>query len=135
MEFYTKYVRPKKNYETNDGTTFVEMQGYEPAKIKIENMILAGKRLQMSRNHQFDFNSMEEIDDNFFDPTRSKSFDMIDASMMLDQVNARLAAQEKEMRIKQKEDTIESGKSIVQSDTDINVSNVNSDVVEDDRPK
>ena len=41
-----------------------EQAGYVPPKIQIENMILAGRRLNEARLNQFDFPNEDSIDEN-----------------------------------------------------------------------
>lgn len=92
MNFSTPYQdnRFKTPPEVNSGETLVEKAGYEPAKIKIENMILAGQRLSDYRKSQYDFEG--EIDEDFIDPTRSPNFDLADATQLQMQTEANLIA-------------------------------------------
>jgi len=92
-------VFPKK-YEKVDNTKLVEIAGYIPAKQRIENIMLAGKRLAEARSELYDFKPGEEIDENFSDPTRSPNFDMADAS----QIN--LALEQKKRSVKKQETSI-----------------------------
>ena len=80
--FYTKSVRPERCKEVNAGPPLVERSGYVPAKVRIENMMLAGQRLVESRNVRYDFDG--DVDEYFDDPTRSPGFDMADASQMME---------------------------------------------------
>lgn len=66
--------------EKNSGKTLVETAGYISAQKRIENMILAGQHLVDFRKSQFDFPDKDSINDDFYDPTRSKNYDMADAS-------------------------------------------------------
>ena len=79
MQFQTRYTHQKTVPEANLGKRLVEKAGYIPAKDRIENMILAGQRLIEHRMSMYDFDSNKELDENYFDPTRSKNFDMADA--------------------------------------------------------
>lgn len=74
-------VRERK-YETPDSKSETEQAGYIPPKQQIEQMILAGRRLDDFRKEQFDFDSEEEIDEELYDPTRSVNFDLADATQM-----------------------------------------------------
>lgn len=65
--------------EQNDGKSLVESAGYISAQKRIENMILAGQRLSDYRKSSYDFKPGQEIDDNFFDPTRKGNYDLADA--------------------------------------------------------
>lgn len=80
--FNTHYVRKRSLPETNSGETIVERAGYIPPKIQIENMIIAGHRLQQFRKEQYDFQPGQDIDEDFDDPTRDKNFDLADASQL-----------------------------------------------------
>ena len=82
MLFQTRYNHIKSPGEANYGKRLVEKSGYIPAKDRIENMILAGQRLIEHRMSMYDFNSDKELDEDFYDPTRSKNFDMADATML-----------------------------------------------------
>lgn len=79
MIFQTRYNRLDRIGESNPGPNLVEKAGYIPAKIQIENLILAGIRLKEHRQDLYDFKSLAEIDMDFYDPTRSKNFDLADA--------------------------------------------------------
>lgn len=94
-KFYTIYDRPEKSPEINSGEILVEKAGYEPAKNKIERMIIAGRRLQDFRRHQFDFQPGEEIDETFIDPTRNPAFDPSDAFQMGERARAGIHASKK----------------------------------------
>ena len=80
MNFATKYSLQKTPPEVNKGPSHVEKAGYIPAQARIENMMLAGQRLVAHRAEMYDFKELKDIDENFIDPTRSKNFDMADAS-------------------------------------------------------
>ena len=63
-------------------------RGISP-KVQIENMILAGQRLDKARS-QYDFESEEDIDEDLYDPTRSGNYDLADATQSALDVEARL---------------------------------------------
>lgn len=94
MQFQTRYTHQKTIPEANIGKRLIEKAGYIPAKDRIENMILAGQRLIEHRMSMYDFDSNKEFDESYYDPTRSKNFDMADAFQMKQNV---------ENNIKQKE--------------------------------
>lgn len=100
LEFQTKYVgvndakAKPPTYEKLSSELLTEQAGYVPPKIQIENMILAGRRLNEARLNQFDFPNEESIDENASDPTRSGNFDLADASQMYFDAVERLSAQE-----------------------------------------
>jgi hypothetical protein len=72
----------ERKYEVLDSKSETEQAGYIPPQIQIENMILAGERLNQSRKEMYDFSSPDEIDEDAFDPTRRGNFDLADASQM-----------------------------------------------------
>ena len=72
----------ERQYEILDPHSETEQAGYIPPQVQIENMMLAGQRLDQSRKAMFDFESEEEIDEDAFDPTRRGNFDLADASQM-----------------------------------------------------
>lgn len=93
MLFSTQRERPKSKPERNNGKTLVERDGYLSAQKRITNMILAGQRLKDFRTAQerYDFPD-GKIDEDAWDPTRSKNFDLADASQMQYDVRGRLIA-------------------------------------------
>lgn len=88
MEFYTRYHRPEKVYEKGGGELVTEVAGYIPAEVQITEMINAGIRLGEYRKEKYDFASEEDVDEDFFDVTRSPGFDLAEAS-----INARIGAE------------------------------------------
>lgn len=91
-KFHTHYERERSKPEVNSREIIVETAGYIPAKQRIESIIRAGERLKVYRKEQFDFN--EKIDEDFSDPTRSKNYDLADATaaqQYLDQKSKALA--------------------------------------------
>lgn len=71
--------------EMNDGKSDVETAGFIPKNRKIQIMLTAGKRLEdMRKAGVFDF--MPGVEPDLYvqvDPTRSKAFDLADASAIL----------------------------------------------------
>lgn len=65
--------------ENNSGKRLVEKQGYISAQQRIENLMLAGRRLDFARKEQYDFPD-GNIDENAFDPTRRRDYDLADAT-------------------------------------------------------
>ena len=88
MEFRKAFEFRKSEGEINSGEVMVETAGYVPAKLRIEQIIDAGKRLVEYRKEQFDYTEGE--DDMTPDiRTRSKSYDLADASQDLMEINSR----------------------------------------------
>lgn len=78
MDFNRKYQRKKSVPEKNSGVLIVETAGYIPAKVQVEQMIMAGRKLAEYRKEMYDFGP-DEPDDGYVDPTRSPNYDMADA--------------------------------------------------------
>ena len=74
---------------TPDSESETEQAGYIPPKVQIENMILAGQRLDNARS-QYDFESEDDIDEDLYDPTRAANYDLADATQSALGVEARL---------------------------------------------
>lgn len=105
MNFNTQFNQMvyKDKLEVNDGMSKVEKAGYIPAQKRIENMMLAGQRLVESRRSIYDFTHDQELDENFFDPTRKKDFDMADATQMKMSVDQSLKASQNAQEKRSKE--------------------------------
>lgn len=86
IKFRTPYNHKNfpKSYEKLSDVSLTERAGYIPPKIRIEQMLLAGLRLQQSRLEQFDFEG--DVDETFIDPTRSKGYDITDAQKHLESI-------------------------------------------------
>lgn len=69
-----------RQYEVLDPHSETEQAGYIPPQIQIENMMLAGQRLDSSRRALYDFPDAQSIDESLSDPTRAANFDLADAS-------------------------------------------------------
>jgi len=91
MKFQTQYTHEKSIPEKNSGERLIEKAGYITAQKRIENLMLAGKRLTEARNEQYDFNG--PIDENFSDPTRYKGLDMGEAFQIKLSIDERLKSQ------------------------------------------
>ena len=83
----------ERKYEVLDSKSETEQAGYIPPQIQIENMILAGERLNQTRKEMYDFPSADEIDEDAYDPTRRANFDLADASQMAMQTEMSLRDQ------------------------------------------
>lgn len=82
MTFATKYNRPVSKPEFNDGQSKTETAGYVPPKVQIEQMIMAGYRLNQYRQEAYDFKDGDDVGEDVYDPTRGPNFDLADASML-----------------------------------------------------
>ena len=76
--------------ELCDPKSETEQAGYIPPQRQIEDMMLAGRRLDDYRKSQFDFPDDDSIDEDVYDPTRAGNFDLSDASQMSYDVNNRI---------------------------------------------
>lgn len=83
---------PQKGEEVSD-ELITEQAGYVDPKRQIEDMILAGRRLDEARRNQYDFPDEESIDEEAYDPTRAGNYDLSDASQMQFEAHARIEAQ------------------------------------------
>lgn len=103
---YDGFRRPPEAFEKVSDESITETAGYVPSDRQIEDMIMAGYRLNQSRAEDFDFPSGEEVPDDFIDPTRSPGFDMADASTLHRNVSYRLRKQAKEASEREKNENI-----------------------------
>lgn len=91
------------------GKRITESAGYIPPKTRIEEMIMAGRNLVDYRKERYDFPPDTDVDpkvvDEFFDPTRSPGFDVVDAQNMSLEAVDRLKVQSKQAK------EVENGKS------------------------
>lgn len=70
-----------ETHETNDGTVITDSTGYIPASRYISQMLESGVLLERQRanNSEYEYEGNVDEDDIAVDPTRLKSFDVIDA--------------------------------------------------------
>lgn len=83
--------RPKRKPEKNSGIKMVETSGYIPMNRRIDEMIIAGQRLNLSRADQYD--QEDEYGDIPLDPTRKAGLDITDVTRIRDEVKERLRTQ------------------------------------------
>lgn len=89
-------LRHKYNYvspegEVNNDRSLVQLVGVRSNKERIQDMLLAGFRLEVSRQ-QFDSSLFENgiIPEDYFDQTREPGFDMADAHRLIEEIRERL---------------------------------------------
>lgn len=102
--FKTRYTRSefKTKGDPTGGPKLVETAGYISAKQRIENLILAGQRLDEYRYQMYDDDGEKFDEDNtFIDPTRSSNYDLADAFQDAVKVQSRL--KEQSVKVKEKE--------------------------------
>lgn len=94
MHFFTKYVRPvPKEIPDEFEPSITETAGYIPADKLIRKFIKAGLRLDSFRAQGgYEFGFDEEVPDEYFDPTRSVGYDIVDAARDLRDAKDRLKA-------------------------------------------
>lgn len=92
---YDQYNRPPEAFEKVSDETITETAGYVPSDRQIEDMIIAGRRLNEARAQAFDFAPGEEDDGEFYDPTRSPGFDLADASRLVRNIAQKIKKQAK----------------------------------------
>lgn len=95
MNFITQFQdKPvPNNFEKEDNTMITEQAGYIPPYIQIENMILAGKRLNEARGEYYD--EPDENGNYYFNPFNSKNLDMAEVSQLNLAAQAALEASQK----------------------------------------
>lgn len=113
VQIYTQFKRPVKKFEKLSNKSVVEKEGYLSAKVRVENLINAGRQLSEFRKEQYDFPD-GKVDENYVDNTRSGNYDMADAFQDSLAVGARLkeqADQSKETKKKEEKKDDEEGTS------------------------
>lgn len=108
MRVYSTFDVPVAVEEVNSGELITEVAGYIPAQVQIEDMIMAGARLDASRAERFDFASEEEVDESFEDITRSSNFDMADAAQIRNELVAKAEVSEKNRKENEKKSEVRS---------------------------
>lgn len=103
MTFFTQFSnRPQYAGQAMDDSYIVEMGGYVDPKTQIEAFLLAGKRLVAGRAEAYDY--PDGKDDGLpMDPTRSKNFDMADASQALNLYEEKVETTKRNLKKLQKE--------------------------------
>lgn len=79
MKFATQYERISDKPEKRESPIIVERAGYMPADVTIQRILQAGKRLAQTKKEMYDY-TLDNPQFDFFDPTRSKRYDLADAS-------------------------------------------------------
>ncbi|GMO29585.1 MAG: hypothetical protein Ta2B_10580 [Termitinemataceae bacterium] len=69
----------------NSGKSKTEQVGYLSPKIQIQQMLRTGRNINDYRRSVYDFASDEEVDENYYDVTRDKNFDLVDAQKLQEQ--------------------------------------------------
>ena len=104
MNFQGKYRRAELPDEFNSGERLTESAGYVPAKVRIEQMIDAGRRLvDYRRGENYDFPEGDPPEGFVPDPTRDPGFDMADASRIARDAGKRIKERRNAEKDKNKE--------------------------------
>ena len=80
--FATRWSRPVSVGEENRGPKMVETIGHITARQQIEQLMLAGARLQVHRM-AYEFGPDDDIPEDHFNPFTAKNFDPSDATRIL----------------------------------------------------
>lgn len=100
MKFHTQYdpvTDSEFTVEKGGGERITDSAGYVPAKIRIEQMIQAGRNLvDFRRGENYDINEGDSEEDVVMDPTRVRGFDMADASRLQREIASRGTKKERE---------------------------------------
>ena len=101
VEIMTNYLRPDRRKEVGGGPRIVEASGYIPTKVQVENMLIAGQRLNEFRREQYDYSADDSRPDDIDpDPTRNPEFDLADATRLGRAAIERLIQAKKEAEAK-----------------------------------
>jgi len=91
MFINTHYERKKNPPHPGGGGSKVDRAGYISGQKRIENLMNAGARLVQSRREMYDFPD-GEVDEDFYDPTRNKNYDLADGTQQMMAAEGRLKA-------------------------------------------
>nr|QJB18844.1 MAG: hypothetical protein [Microvirus sp.] len=94
MIFNTPYERTRTPEEPNSGEILTEQSGYISAQQQIEDLIMAGQRLDESRVG-YEFQEGEEIPDDYYSPLNHPNIDIVDADNFLRAQTEKLDSQAK----------------------------------------
>lgn len=98
---YSKLNRPPSVKEHFSKPSKTETAGYIPARQQVENLLLAGARLDEYRKNQYDFAEGQPVEDGFDVPlVRKPGVDLADIHQEKMRLDIRLQKQEKERREK-----------------------------------
>lgn len=74
-----KSLKRKVKVEVNDGPYLCDGDSYVPTKVRVEQYIAAGMRLdEINRDMMDDFDSSEEAEEGYMNPSRRPGFDPAD---------------------------------------------------------
>lgn len=94
MQFRTPYNAGEPTGEINSGEIIVETAGYVSADQRITNLIRAGQRLEESRRAYYDYMPGDDLNEDRYDPTRDKDFDIVDAQNLSNTIKPKAPVQE-----------------------------------------
>lgn len=97
MKFNSNFERVRQGPEPGGGKSKTEKKGYIPANVRIEDMILAGKRLVEARAERFDYPAgPDDGEEEEIDPTRVRNYDLADAAQSALEIKQRMRKARKE---------------------------------------
>lgn len=96
MDFRTPYTAGDPTGEINSGELIVEIAGYISAETRINNLIRAGQRLEENRRAYYDYMPGDDINEDRYDPTRDKDFDIVDAQNLSNAIKPKAPIKEPE---------------------------------------
>ena len=96
LKFRTPYTAGEATGEINSGELRVEIAGYISAEHRITNLIQAGQRLEESRRAYYDYMPDDDLNEDRYDPTRDKDFDIVDAQNLSNTIKPKAPIQEPE---------------------------------------
>lgn len=96
MQFRTPYNAGEPTGEINSGEIIIETAGYVSAEDRITSLLLAGKRLEESRKAMYDYMPDDDLNEDRYDPTRDKDFDIVDAQNLSNSIKPKAPIQEPE---------------------------------------
>jgi hypothetical protein len=94
MKFQTQYEMFGHELEKGSGEILVERAGYVPLHKKVRQLVEAGRRLQEYREG-YDFDD-DNIDEDYYPETRRPGYDMADASMTQNSLDAEYKQKKRE---------------------------------------
>lgn len=105
--------RPVSKPEKISQKSKTEQYGYVSTRQQVERMMAAGVTLADFRKQLYDWDDEKDVDESLSDPTRSKSFDLADATTSYQEVKGRFLERAKSRSAKK----IKDAELVAQSDS------------------
>lgn len=108
---YSHRSPPPQTFEVNCGEKIVDASGYVPTKVRVQNMIRAGKELLDFRKLHYDYGENDPDDGLWMDPLRAPGLDLSDVSALQGRALSNLREQAKrqlneESKVTEKKDSL-----------------------------